>query len=111
MSVTIAQLVSPQTISDAITAYYTSTNVKTRIDKLTVGNPSATARTVSLYLVPSGGSPSDANVITKTKSIAPGETWNCPDMIGQVLASGGTLRAVADLIAVLVLSAAGSVIT
>jgi hypothetical protein len=111
MSITIAQLVSPQQLTNATATYYTSTNIKTRIDKLTVSNPTSSAATVTIYLVPSGGSASDATTISKTKTVNAGETWNSPDVVGLVLNAGGTIQAVASANTTLTIAAAGVQIT
>lgn len=111
MALTPAVLISPQQVAAAATTYYTSTGLKTRIDKLTVTNPTATARSITIYLVPSGGPTDDTTTITKDKVINAGETWNCPDAVGQILGASGTIRAVASAATALTISAAGVQIT
>lgn len=111
MSLTPAVLIAPQQVANATTTYYTSTGLKTRIDKLTVTNPTATARSITIYLVPSAGSANDGTTIVKDKVINAGETWNCPDVVGQILAAGGTIQAVASAATALTISAAGVQIT
>jgi hypothetical protein len=55
-------------------------------------NSTASAVAASAYLVPSGGAASGANCLV-ARSIAPGETYLCPELIGQGLGPGGTLQA------------------
>jgi hypothetical protein len=108
MGITPKALVTPQQIANATTTYYTSTGLRTRIDKLTVTNPTAGAATVTIYLVPSGGSAGDSTTISKTKSVASLETWNCPDVVGHILEAGGTLQAVASAATTLTLAVSGA---
>ena len=111
MAITIVPLITPQQVANATTTYLTATKVSYRVDKLTVTNPTATAATITLYLVPTAGAAGDSTTISKTKSVGAGETWNCPDFVGQVLGDGTTLQAVASAAATLTLSAAGVRIT
>ena len=96
MSVQPVQLFAPQQLTNAATIYYTSTNILTRIDKLTFTNQDSSAHTVTIYLVPAAGSPVAANLITKTYQIPAGATYNCPDVVGHILGAGGTLQMLAD---------------
>lgn len=109
--ITPKPLISPQQLTDATATYYTSTNVTTRIDKLSLTNTTAGAVTATIYLVPSAGTAGDSNTITWAKSIQAGETWNCPDAVGQILASGGTIQAKASANTSLTISAAGVTIS
>ena len=111
MTINVAQLIAPQQLTNATATYYTSTNLVTRIDKLTITNPTAGAVTVTIYLVPSAGSAGDPTTITSAKSIQAGETWNCPDAVGQVLKAGGTIQAKASANTSLTISAAGVTIS
>jgi hypothetical protein len=74
---------------------YTATGLKTIIDKFTVSNPTAGALTYAVNLVPSGGSAGASNLIL-TKSLAAGETYTFPEVIGHVLESGGFISVIAS---------------
>jgi hypothetical protein len=111
MSITPTVLIAPQQLTNAVASYYTSTNIKTRIDKLSITNPTGSAATATLYLVPAAGAANAGTTITSAKSVAPGETWNCPDMVSQILLAGGTIQAVASVGATLTISSAGVLIT
>lgn len=112
MSITLNVLVSPQLVLNSTQTYYTSTNIRTRIDKVTVTNTTGSADTITLYLVVQDGTAGASNTITSAKSIAAGETWNCPDLIGQILQSGGTIQAKAGTSSTaLTFSVAGAQIT
>lgn len=111
MAITPLQLVAPQQIASSATIYYTSTATKTRIDKVTVTNPTASAVQVTFYIVPSGGSVGDSTTITKTYSVPGLFTWNCPDLVGQIMAVGDTFRALASSATALTLMASGTQIS
>lgn len=111
MAVLQRALVLPQQLTASTATYYTSTSLKTRIDKLTITNPTGTARTVTIYLVPSGGTAGDSNTLTSAKTVAAGETWNCPDVVGHVLEDGGTLQAGASAATALTIAASGVTIS
>ena len=96
MAVQPIPLFAPQQLTNSAATYYTSTNILTRIDKLTFTNQDSSAHTVTVYLVPSAGSATAANLITKTYQIPGGATYNCPDVVGHILGVGGTLQMLAD---------------
>lgn len=47
----------------------------------------------TVYLVPSGGAPDATNSMITGRPIAAGETYTCPELVGQGLNPGGTLQA------------------
>ena len=91
MAITPAVLCELQLVA-GVGVVYTSTNVTTLIDKCTLCNTTGGAVTVTLYLVPSGGAVSAPYTIISGRSIAAGETYLCPDVVGHILESGDTLR-------------------
>lgn len=107
MTITPVQLIAPQQLTNAAAIYYTSTNIKTRVDKMSLTNVDTNPHTVTMYLVPNAGSPGVTNTITKTRSIAAGTTWNSPDFVGQILNAGDTIQALADANTSVVISSAG----
>lgn len=56
-------------------------------------NTTAAAVQASVYLVPSGGAAGVANAVISARTIAPGETYFCPELIGQGLNAGGSVWA------------------
>jgi hypothetical protein len=60
----------------------------TIIDKFTGTNTTAGALTMSVKLVPSGGAAAASNTIVLTKSLAAGEAYTFPEVVGHVLAPG-----------------------
>lgn len=95
MAVSTKVLIAAKTAENAQTTQYTATNVTTIIDKFTATNYSATAATISVNLVTNGGSAGNDNLIVKTKTLQPSETYTFPELVGQALASGGFISTIA----------------
>jgi len=70
------------------TQYTAATGVRTIVDKVTATNVTASAATLAVNIVASGGSASAANVVLQTKTIATGECYTCPELVGQILNAG-----------------------
>lgn len=108
MSATPKKLVSGSQLTATVATYYTApTNTKTLIKKLTFTNNDATARTVTVYLVTSGGTAGVTNILTKAASIAAGATYEAFEAEGHILAAGETLQALADSAAQVTIQASG----
>lgn len=78
-----------------------------RIDSLSIVNGDSIAATVSINIVPSGGSASAANLTTKAQSIPSGQTWNSPNEVGKVLVAGDFISAICSTASVAAISAGG----
>lgn len=111
MAVTVKNIIPRKQAEDAQTAQYTATNCKTIIDKFTVTNTTAGAVTFAVNLVASGGAAGASNLIIDDKSIAAGECYTCPELVGQTLESGGFISTLAGAAASLTISASGREIT
>jgi len=111
MTITVKAIIPPKQAENAQTTQYTATNCKTIIDKFTATNTSAGTETLSVNLVISGGSAGDSNLIVKTKAIAAGQTYTFPELVGQVLESGGFISTIASAATSITISAAGREIT
>lgn len=107
MSVTLKAMIPATQLTSSAATYYTATRVTARIDNFTVTNTDSSAHQLTVYLVASGGSAGDSNTIIDTKSILPGETYTCPEMIGKILPVGSFIQAMADANTVLTISAGG----
>lgn len=95
MAVINTVLIPAKIAENAQTTQYTSTNVSTIIDKFTATNYSAAAATLSVNLVTSAGAAGNDNLVVKTKTLQPSETYTFPELIGHVLASGGFISTLA----------------
>jgi hypothetical protein len=111
MTVTVSNLVPSKTAENAQTTQYTSTNVTTIIDKFTATNYSATAATLSVNLVTSGSTAGNDNLVTKLKSLQPGEVYTFPEIVGQVLNSGGFISTIAGTASAINIRASGRVVS
>lgn len=101
------RLVDGSQLDTTIATYYTATNVRARIDAIVLTNTTAGAETVTLHIVPSGGTADDTNCVLSAKSIAAGASYVPPGAIGQWLEDGGTLQALASAVTAITLVASG----
>lgn len=111
MTVTVRALVAPKQAEDSQTTQYESINSRAIIDKFTVTNTTGAADTISVNLIPMGGTADDTNLIIDAKSVAAGETWQSSELIGHVIESGGKLSTIAGAAATLTIAVTGRVIT
>jgi IMP cyclohydrolase len=111
MTVTVKNIIPRKQAENLQTSQYVAVNCKTIIDKFTVTNTSAGNVAFSANLVALGDGATDANVLVKTRAIAPNETYTCPELVGQVLESGGFISTLASAATSLTISASGREIT
>jgi len=111
MGVLVKTLIPSKQAENAQTTQYTAVNCKTIIDKFTITNTSAANVTISVNLVTSGGSAGVSNLIVDTRSVAPDETYTCPELVGQVLEPGGFISTIASAATSLTIRASGREIT
>jgi hypothetical protein len=111
MTVTVKNLI-PAKIAEAVqTTQYTATNVTTIIDKFTATNYSAAAATLSVNLVTLADTAGNQNLIVKTKSLAIGETYTFPELVGQVIPIGGFISTIAGTATAITIRASGREVT
>lgn len=111
MTITVKNIVPAAQLTGAAATLYTATNCKTVIDKFTLTNTSGGAIAVTVYKIVQGGAAGAGNTIISAKSIAAGETYNCPEMVGQTLEAGGFIQAFASTTLTVTVSASGREIT
>ena len=95
MTVSVRVLIPSKVAEATQTTQYTASGVKTIIDKFTATNYSASAATLSVNLVTQYDSSGNQNLTVKTKSLAAGETYTFPEIVGHYLASGGYISTLA----------------
>lgn len=95
MTVTVKVLIPAKTAENTQTTQYTASGVTTIIDKFTATNYSATAATISVNLVTDATSAGNDNLIVKTKTLQPAETYTFPELVGQALAPSGFISTIA----------------
>ena len=111
MTVTLKTLIPAKQAENSQTAQYTASLCKTIIDKFTGTNTSASTVTLSVNLIRSGGSSGNSNLITKTKSIAAGQTYSFPELVGHVLEDGDFISTIASATTSITIMASGREIT
>ena len=62
-------------------------------------------------MVTSGGSAGNANLVIDDRTVVPGETYLCPELIGQILAPGGFISTIASAATTLTLRVSGREVT
>ena len=107
MAVTTKVLILAKTAENTQTAQYTSVNVTTVIDKFTATNYSAIAATISVNLIIVSGSAGNDNLIVKTKTLQPSETYTFPELVGQVISAGGFISTIAGTATAINIRASG----
>jgi hypothetical protein len=110
MSVTVKNIIPRKQAEAAQTGQYTANNCKTVIDKFTATNTTGANVTFAVNLVASGGAASAANLVL-TRTIAPGQTYMCPELVGQSLEAGDFISTLAGTATALTISATGREIT
>lgn len=111
MTVTVSNLITAKFAESSQTTQYTSSDGKTIIDKFTATNTGTEDVDFSVNLVPSTGSVSGSNLILDARTIAPGETYLCGELIAQVLENGDQISTLSTLPDVLTIKASGRIIT
>lgn len=102
------QLVSGSQLTTSAATYYTvPSNTISTISACSLVNTTATARTATVYLVPSGGTAGVGNCILSARVISPGESFNVFSAIGQSLPAGATIQALAEAGTAITLIASG----
>ena len=111
MSVTVKVFVPAKNAENAQTTQYTASGVTAIIDKFTATNYDTAARTLIVNLVTSGDTAGNQNLIVKTKTLQAGETYTFPEIVGQVLASGGFISTIASAATTINIRASGREVT
>lgn len=111
MTVTVKVLIPAKIAENTQTTQYTAAGVTAIIDKLTATNYNTTAATISINLVTSGDTAGNQNLITKTKTLQPSETYTFPEIVGHVLAAGGFISTIAGTASSINIRASGREVT
>lgn len=107
MAVTNKCLVPYKEIENAQTTQYTaSAGVRVILDKITTTNHSGAPATVTLYKVPSGGAAGVSNLV-KAKTLAAGESYTWPELVGHTLNAGDFISGICTVAAAVNISISG----
>ena len=107
MTVTVRVLIPAKTAESIQTTQYTASDVTTIIDKFTATNYSASPAALSVNIVTSGDTSGNQNLITKTKTLAAAEVYTFPEIVGQVLVTGGFISTIAGAASAINIRASG----
>lgn len=107
MAVNPKGIIASQQLTNANATYYTSTNIITIIDKMTLCNTTGGAVTVTVDLVDSGGSAGVSERVISARSLAAGETYTCPEVVGHILNAGDTIQGLASAATSITIRASG----
>lgn len=112
MSVTARSLFAPNQAPNANTTQYTAAvGVRTILDKFTGTNTTAGAVTLTVFLVPSAGAAGVTNTIVSARSLAAGECYTFPEIVGHVLNAGDFLVTLASAAASITVRGSGREVT
>ncbi len=110
MTVVVRSLFDGKFAENAQTTQYTSSAVKTIVDKFTVTNSSGSAATFALNLVPSGGAAGTGNLLI-SRTIQPAETYLCPEVVGHILDAGDFISTLAGTASALAIAGSGRTVS
>lgn len=112
MTVSIAVLFEGTQVAAAQTTQYTApASTKVIIDKFTATNTTGAAATLSINLVQLAGAAGAANLMLSAKSLAAGETYTCPEVVGHVLSAGGFVSTLGGTANAITIRASGRAVT
>lgn len=111
MTVTVKVIVPAKTAEATQTTQYTASGVTTIIDKFTATNYSAAVATLSVNLVTGADTAGNQNLIVKTKTLQPAETYTFPELVGHALAPSGFISTIAGTATAINIRATGREVT
>ena len=107
MAITPVKMVAGSALTSSLVTYYTvpATTKEAIVKEIEFCNTDTVTRTVTLHIIPSGGSAGVANRVYSTLSIQAGETKNFSR--STVLLPGGFIQALADSASVVSMDISG----
>lgn len=111
MAISISNIIPAKTAEDTQVTQYTSAGVQTIIDKFTATNYSASPATISVNLVTATSGAANSNLIVKTKTLQPSETYTFPELVGHVLPNNGFISTIAGTATAINIRASGRLVS
>jgi len=111
MTVTVRVLIPAKIAENSQTTQYTASGVTAIIDKFTATNYNTAAATISVNLVTGADTAGNQNLIVKTKTLQPAETYTFPELVGAALAPGGFISTIAGTASAINIRASGREVT
>ena len=103
-----AKVIIPAKVAESLnTTQYTTNGVTTIIDKFTATNFSASPATLGVNLVSSGSSYGNQNLVVSNRTLAAGETYTFPEIVGQILQPGDSISTIAGTASAINIRASG----
>ena len=97
MSILIRNAYLAQPGVAAGTMYTCPAGTQARVLKCTATNDTTTVTALTVYKVPSGGTAGVTNLILNAKNIGSQATYECPEVVGQVLDAGDFIQGLAGV--------------
>jgi hypothetical protein len=110
MTTTTVAIIPAKAAENAQTTQYTSTGVKTIIDKFTATNTTGGNVTFAVNLVNSGGAAAAANLMF-SRTLLPGQCYTCPELVGHTLEAGDFISTLAGAATSITIRASGRQVT
>ena len=110
MATTTLAIIASKAAENAQTTQYTSTNVKTIIDKFTATNTTGGNVTFAVNLVNSGGAAGAANLMF-SRTLLAGQCYTCPELVGHTLEASDFISTLAGAAASITIRASGRQVT
>ena len=108
MPIIAANIIPAKNMENAQTTQYVApSSTTTIIDKFTATNFSSSMVNVSVNLATVGEASGNSNLIVKTRTLQPGETYTFPEIVGHTLPSGGFISTLASASSAVNLRASG----
>ena len=107
MPIITKNIIPAKNLENAQTTQYVAANVTTIIDKFTATNFSSNMVNVSVNLTTAGDTPGNNNLMVKTRTLQPGETYTFPEIVGHTLSPGGFVSTLVSAAAAVNLRASG----
>lgn len=107
MTVVAKAIIETQQLTATNSTYYTANNVRTIIDMMTLCNTTSNAITATIDLVKNGGTAGVVERIISARSIAPGETYLCPEAVGHILNTSDSIQGLASSATSITIRASG----
>ena len=97
MTITAKVFYSGGQLTGSAATYYTSPALTTSvITQAVFTNVDTAAHTITAYVVRSAGTASASNTLISAYSLAPGQAYPSPELVGVTLAPGDFIQALAD---------------
>lgn len=111
MAVYVKVLIPAKIAESSQTTQYTSAGVTTIVDKFTATNYGAAAASISVNVVTLADTAGNQNLIVKTKTLQPSETYTFPEIVGVAMEPGGFISTIANTASSINIRANGREIT